>query len=188
LQAEIARNLVPELRRLLTEKLPEHMMPSAFVLLDALPLTANGKINRRALPAPGQTRPELEADYVAPRTPTEELLAMIWSEVLKLKQIGVNDDFFELGGHSLLATQVISRVRERFRIELPLRYLFEFSTVAGLASAVDDFDKTAAVHAPSVITRDSDRRAEDLLATIDELSDEQVEALLGETLAENARS
>ena len=142
LQAEIARNLVPELRRMLVEKLPEHMMPSAFVLLDALPLTANGKLNRRALPAPGVSRPDMEADYVAPRTPTEELLAEIWSEVLKLKQIGVNDDFFQLGGHSLLATQVISRVRERFRIELPLRYLFEFSTVAGLASAVDDFDKT----------------------------------------------
>ena len=188
LQAEIARRLVPELRRVLTEKLPEHMMPSAFVLLDALPLTANGKLNRRALPAPGQSRPELESDYVAPRTLTEELLAEIWSEVLKLKQIGVNDDFFQLGGHSLLATQVISRVRERFRIELPLRYLFEFSTVAELASAVDDFDKTATANAPSIITRDPDRRAEDLLATIDELSDEQVEALLGETLAENARS
>lgn len=188
LQAEIARNLVPELRRMLVEKLPEHMMPSAFVLLDALPLTANGKLNRRALPAPGALRPDMETDYVAPCTPTEELLAMIWSEVLKLKQIGVNDDFFQLGGHSLLATQVISRVRERFRIELPLRYLFEFPTVAGLASAVDDFDKGATANAPTVITRHSYREAEDLLARIDELSDEQVEALLGETIAENAQS
>ena len=133
LQAEIARSLVPELRRVLTEKLPEYMMPSAFVLLDALPLTANGKLNRRALPAPGQSRPELESDYVAPRTLTEELLAEIWSEVLKLKQIGVNDDFFQLGGHSLLATQVMSRVRQTLNLEVPLRALFELPTVSELA-------------------------------------------------------
>ena len=185
---EFARTLIRELRILLAKKLPQHMIPSAFVLLDALPLTANGKLNCRALPAPGQAPPELESDYVAPRTPTEELLAEIWAEVLKLKQIGVNDDFFQLGGHSLLATQVISRVRERFRIDLPLHYLFEFSTVAGLASAVDDFARTATATALSKITRDPDRRAEGLLATINELSDEQVEVLLAETLAENARS
>ena len=185
---EFARTLIRELRILLAKNLPQHMIPSAYVLLAALPLTASGKLNRRALPAPGQSRPELESEYVAPQTLTEKWLAEIWSEVLKLKQVGVNDDFFQLGGHSLLATQVISRVRERFRIELPLRYLFEFSTVAELASAVDDFDKTATANAPSIITRDPDRRAEDLLATIDELSDEQVEALLGQTLAESARS
>lgn len=184
-QAEgLASTLIPELRILVAKKLPQHMMPSVFVLLEALPLAANGKLNRRALPAPGQARPELESDYAAPRTPTEKLLAEIWSDVLKLKQIGVNDDFFQLGGHSLLATQVISSVRERFRIDLPLHYLFHFSTVAGLASAVDDFARTATATAPSMITRDPDRRAEGLLATIDQLSDEQVEALLGETLAE----
>jgi len=180
LQAEIARNLVPELRRVLTEKLPEHMMPSAFVLLDALPLTANGKLNRSALPAPGVARPDLEAEYVAPRTTAEESLAEIWAEVLKLKQIGMNDDFFQLGGHSLLATQVISRIRERFKIELPLRYLFEFPNIAGLAAAMDDFEKNT-LPAPTVIMRDPDREAEDLLARIDELSDAEVEALLGQT-------
>ena len=184
LQAEIARNLVPELRRLLTEKLPEHMMPSAFVLLDALPLTANGKINRRALPVPGESRPELEADYVAPRTPAEELLAAIWGEVLKLNQIGVNDDFFQLGGHSLLATQVISRIREQFSVELPLRYLFEFPTVAGLATAVGEFEKKTETQAPTVITRDPDREAPYLLARIDQLTDEQVEALLNDALSD----
>ena len=186
LQAEIARKLVPELRRMLVEKLPEHMMPSAFVLLDVLPLTANGKINRRALPAPGQSRPELEADYVAPQTPAEELLATIWGEVLKLKQIGVNDDFFQLGGHSLLATQVISRVRERFKIELPLRYLFEFPTVAGLAAGIVEFEKMAETRAPTVITKRPE--APDLLARIDQFTDEQVEALLNEALAGNKRA
>ena len=166
---------------MLEEKLPEHMMPSAFVLLDAMPLTANGKLNRRALPMPGSSRPELETDYVAPRTPAEETLATIWAEVLKLKQIGVNDDFFQLGGHSLLATQVISRVRERFRIELPLRYLFEFPTVAGLAVGIVEFERNVATNRPTAITRDTDQ-AGDLLARIDELTDEQVEALLSETL------
>ncbi len=188
LQAEIARNLVPELRRMLVEKLPEHMMPSAFVLLDALPLTANGKLNRRALPAPGASRPDLEADYVAPRTPTEELLAAIWSEVLKLKQIGIHDDFFELGGHSLLATQVISRVREHFGVELPLRYLFEFPTLTGLAVAIVEFERKAETRAPTVITRRPEREAPDLLVRIDQLTDEQVEGLLNETLTGNKRA
>jgi amino acid adenylation domain-containing protein len=184
LQAKIARSLVPQLREMLAEKLPEHMMPSAFVLLDALPLTANGKLDRRALPPPGQSRPELETSYLAPRTPAEEKLATIWAEVLKLKQVGVNDDFFQLGGHSLLATQVISRVRESFAIELPLRYLFDFPTVAGLATAITAFAKDAPTRAPQAITRERDREAEDLLANIDQLTDEQVEALLSETLAE----
>jgi amino acid adenylation domain-containing protein len=186
LQAEIARSLVPELRQLLAERLPEHMMPSAFVLLDALPLTANGKLNRRALPPPGQSRPELETTYVAPRTPAEEMLAAIWAEVLKLKQIGVDDDFFQLGGHSLLATQVISRVRETFEIELPLRYLFDFPTVAALATAMATFAKGSPTSAPKAITRNTERETEDLLANIDQLTDEQVDALLSETLAERS--
>ncbi|MCU1267651.1 MAG: amino acid adenylation domain protein [Acidobacteria bacterium] len=186
LQAELARSLVPELRQLLTEKLPEHMMPSAFVLLDALPLTANGKLNRRALPPPGQSRPELETTYVAPRTAAEEMLATIWAEVLKLKQVGINDDFFQLGGHSLLATQVISRVRERFKLELPLRYLFDFPTVTGLAAAITTFDQGSTANTPRPITRDADREAEELLARIDQLTDEEVEALLSETLAKRS--
>jgi acyl carrier protein len=186
LQAEIARSLVPQLRDLLTEKLPEHMMPSAFVLLDALPLTANGKLDRRALSPPGQSRPELETTYAAPRSAAEEILATIWAEVLKLKQVGINDDFFQLGGHSLLATQVISRVRERFKLELPLRYLFDFPTVSGLAAAIATFNPGASAGTPQLITRDADREAEDLLARIDELSDEEVEALLSEALAKRS--
>jgi acyl carrier protein len=184
LQTEIARNLVPALRQLLSEKLPEHMMPSAFVLLDAMPLTTNGKLNRRALPPPGQARPELETDYVAPRTPAEETLVNIWTDVLKLKQIGVNDNFFQLGGHSLLATQVISRVREQLQIELPLRFLFDFPTVAGLATASAEFSGGSPGMTSNTITRTAERTAADLLAQIDQLTDEQVEALLSEALAE----
>jgi acyl-coenzyme A synthetase/AMP-(fatty) acid ligase len=101
---------VSELRDFLKDKLPDYMVPSAFVFLDRLPLTHNGKIDRKALPVPDQCRPELEEIYVAPRTPVEEMIAEIWAEVLKLDRVGVHDNFFDLGGHSLLATQIISKV------------------------------------------------------------------------------
>jgi non-ribosomal peptide synthetase component F/acyl carrier protein len=106
-------------------------------MLEALPLTPNGKVDRRSLPAPDTARPELEKPFVAPRTEVEERLAAIWSDVLGLEQIGVRDNFFELGGHSLLATQVVSRVREVFGMELPLRRLFESPTVAELAESIE---------------------------------------------------
>ena len=121
-----------ELRDFLTQKLPEYMSPSAFVMLDSLPLTPNGKIDRRALPAPDHARPELSGTFVAPRTPIEEMLAGIWAEVLRLDQVGIHDNFFELGGHSLLATQVISRLRDTFQVDVPIRSLFEITTVATL--------------------------------------------------------
>ncbi|WP_420126423.1 amino acid adenylation domain-containing protein [Longimicrobium sp.] len=126
---------VDEVREHLRGQLPEHMLPAAFVLLEALPLTQNGKLDRKALPAP-----EYAADadrYVAPRTPTEEALAQVWAEMLRLERVGVHDSFFELGGHSLLATRVVSRVREMFGVEVPLRVLFERPTVAELAGHVD---------------------------------------------------
>ncbi|HYN83767.1 MAG TPA: amino acid adenylation domain-containing protein, partial [Pyrinomonadaceae bacterium] len=126
-----------ELRRHLKEQLPDYMIPAAFVTLDALPLTPNGKVDRRALPAPDESRPELEADYEAPRTPTEELLASVWADLLGVGRVGVRDDFFELGGHSLLATRVVSRVREACGVELPLRALFESPNVAALAELVE---------------------------------------------------
>ncbi|MEG4918277.1 amino acid adenylation domain-containing protein [Microcoleus sp. B7-D4] len=126
-----------ELRRYLKEKLPDHMIPSAFVQLEALPLTPNGKVDRRALPVPDGTRSDLEETFVPHLTPFEELLAGIWSEVLRLEGVSIHDNFFELGGHSLLATQVISRVRKAFGVELPLHTLFEEPTLAGLAKIVE---------------------------------------------------
>jgi acyl carrier protein len=113
------------------------MVPSTVVLLEHFPLLPNGKVNRKALPAPDQSRPELEAAYVAPRTPTEEALSRLWEEILGLKRVGVHDNFFELGGHSLMASGVISRIHRAFQIEIGLRALFEKPTVAGLATAVD---------------------------------------------------
>ncbi|MFL6282296.1 MAG: amino acid adenylation domain-containing protein [Pyrinomonadaceae bacterium] len=125
-----------ELRSFLRERLLEYMVPSAFVVLDRLPLTVNGKLDAGALPAPDQTRPELDGGFVAPRTETEEVLAAAWAKVLRLERVGVRDNFFDLGGHSLLATQLISAVRDLFRVELPLRSLFESPTVEGMAEAL----------------------------------------------------
>ncbi len=152
------------LRNFLNKKLPDYMIPAAFVFLEAFPLTPNGKINRRALPAPDSSQRSLEVDFVAPRTPTEQELATIWTEVLRLKQVGIYDNFFELGGHSLLATQVISRLREAFSLDFPLRYLFENPTIAELAQKVI---------AQSVEQAENDAIAQ-ILGEVEQLSEEEV--------------
>jgi hypothetical protein len=118
--------LIPQLRDFLTKKLPDYMMPSAFVVLEKLPLTPSGKVDRRALPAPDKSRPVLDVELVAPRTPTEEILAAIWMEVLSLNEVGVLDNFFMLGGDSIQATQVISRARDTFGIRHFLNRNFQF--------------------------------------------------------------
>ncbi len=138
-----------ELRAHLASRLPEYMVPSVFVALESLPLTPNGKLDRRALPAPelgsGAER------YVAPRAPTEEVLAEIWAETLRLERVGVTESFFELGGHSLLATRVISRVRRVFGVEVPLRALFEGPTVAELAGRVEEVRRAGEPALPPVV-------------------------------------
>ena len=140
-----------ELRAHLKARVPEYMIPSAFVALEALPLTPNGKVDRRAL-ANLAARVEAAEAYVAPRTPTEELLAGVWSEVLGVERVGVTDDFFELGGHSLLATRVTWKVREAFGVELPLRALFEHTTVAALAALVEgERGNGQSTAAPSIV-------------------------------------
>lgn len=137
LRGKQARRLVPQLQELAKEHLPSYMLPSAFVLLDEMPLTPNGKIDRRALPPPEGARPELRETFVAPRTHVERKLADIWSNLLGVSQVGVQDNFFEMGGHSLLATQFVSRVREAFQVEMPLRQLFEQPTIAGVAKLIE---------------------------------------------------
>ncbi|MFG1891266.1 amino acid adenylation domain-containing protein [Micromonospora sp. NPDC049051] len=126
---------VGELRAHLRDRLPEYMVPAQWTVLDALPLTASKKVDRRALPAPTPVRAGSRA-YEAPRTPVEEAVADIWATVLEVDRVGVQDDFFDLGGHSLLATRVLAHLRQSFDIDLPLRLLFERTTVAGLADAV----------------------------------------------------
>ncbi len=126
-----------ELRHHLRQMLPEYMIPSAFVMLAELPLTASGKVDRRALSAPDSLRSETEQSYAAPRTPIEELLAGIWANLLGLEQVGINDNFFDLGGHSLLATRLMSQIRDALQIDLALRKLFEHPTIAELAQSIE---------------------------------------------------
>ncbi len=136
----VARETAPtvsELRNFLSERLPDYMAPSIFVQLPALPLTANGKLDKRALPAPGNARPALATKYEAAATETERHIARIWEEVLQVETIGRRDNFFELGGHSLLAIQAIARINGHFRILVPLKMLFEHSTIAALAEQVE---------------------------------------------------
>ncbi len=134
---------ISDLRRFLKDQLPDYMVPGAFVMLDALPLTPNGKVDRRALPAPDPIQFQLQNNFVASRTPIEEILAGIWAQVLGLQRVGIFDNFFELGGHSLKATQVISRVRQTFQVELPLRSLFASPTIAGLALSLESARREA---------------------------------------------
>jgi amino acid adenylation domain-containing protein len=122
-----------ELRRYLREKLPDYMIPAAFVMMAALPLTPNRKVDRSALPAPEHSRPELEGTFVAPRTPVEEAVAGIWTEVLGLERVGINDNFFDLGGHSLLAVRLLSRIEKQFNQRIPLVSLFQGATIEDLA-------------------------------------------------------
>jgi acyl carrier protein len=135
--ADPAAGLPPvgELRNHLLRSVPEFMVPSVFVELADLPLTANGKVDRAALPAPDAVRPDLDG-FLAPAGEVEESLAEIWRQVLGVDRVGARDNFFELGGHSLLATQVVSRIREVFEIELPLAALFDEPTIAQTAATI----------------------------------------------------
>lgn len=171
----VAQNHLPlssNLRNFLKQKLPDYMIPTAFVGLEAFPLTSNHKINRLALPIPQDCQRNLEVDFVAPRTSTEQELATIWAEVLGLQQtcpepverIGIHDNFFELGGHSLRATQVVSRLREVFSIEFPLRALFENPTLSELAQTVNEQQIEQAEN--GALAR--------ILGEIDQLSEEEI--------------
>jgi amino acid adenylation domain-containing protein/non-ribosomal peptide synthase protein (TIGR01720 family) len=148
---QLAAPTIPHLKQFLKQKLPEYMVPSAFVMLSALPLTPNGKIDRRALPAPDTSSSEEEGACVPPQTPVEEMVAGIWADVLAVKQVSIHDNFFDLGGHSLLATQLISRLRDTFCVEFPLRGLFDSPTVAGLSERLEQFLRTELLAVPPLL-------------------------------------
>ena len=163
----------PELRKVLQSKLPHYMVPSAFVVLDELPLTAHGKIDRNALQAPGVARLELDKSYTAPRTAVDQVLAHIWQQVLNVERVGIHENFFDLGGHSMLAMQLASRVREDLGIDLQIAAVFSFPTVAGLASCLRQNPMNGAV---------LERAAELILSTAN-LSDDELEALVASEMA-----
>ncbi|MFD1543058.1 condensation domain-containing protein, partial [Nonomuraea guangzhouensis] len=168
-----------ELRDHLRATLPDHMIPTTYIALAAFPRTPNGKIDRRALPAPDTTRLDLAGSYQAPSTPTEQLLATIWTDLLGLDRVGTTDNFFNLGGHSLLATQAISRIRATFSVDLSLATLFDQPTIAGLATIVDN--TTAAEQAaPPIVAVSRDQRlplsfAQQRLWFLDQLNPGSVE-------------
>lgn len=125
-----------QLREYLKGRTPDYMVPDAFVALDSLPLTTNGKIDRQRLSELSKTSRQIDDNFVAPRTQLEEELAGLWAEILKVERVGINDNFFDLGGHSLLATRLIFQLREHFHVDLPLRALFEAPTIAMLAPVI----------------------------------------------------
>jgi amino acid adenylation domain-containing protein len=159
-----------KLRSFLKATMPEYMVPTAFVMLDSLPLTPNRKIDREALPEPDSERPDSENPYVGPRTSIEKLIAGILCEVLELREVGIHDNFFELGGHSLLATQVISLLRNTLGVEIPLQRLFERPTVEGLSDVIsqnaDEFERL-------------EKKAE-LFLRVSELSEEEADTMFAE--------
>ncbi|HEX2077520.1 MAG TPA: amino acid adenylation domain-containing protein [Longimicrobium sp.] len=161
----------PALRSFLRERLPEHMVPAAFVALEKLPLTINGKTDRKALPAPEGGKRDVAANYVAPATSTEEAMAAIWAEVLRLERVGTQDAFFELGGHSLMVTQVLSRVRSRLGVELAVRDFFVTPTVQGLAAKVDEVLLARAASA-------GDDELANLLAMLEGMDEDAAQELL----------
>lgn len=157
-------HLVPELRAFLKRKLPEFMVPSAFVMMESLPVTPNGKVDRRALPAPTADRPDLREAFVAPRTSTEQQLAAIWIQTLGIQQVGIHDNFFDLGGHSLLAAQILFQIQQTFSLELALREIFLAPTIAELAQVIADQQVRASGFAiPAEVAPTLDLHAESVL-------------------------
>jgi amino acid adenylation domain-containing protein len=159
-----------QLRSYLVERLPAAMVPAFFVFLNSLPLTPSGKVDRKALPVPDQARPELEAIFVRPRNPVEEMLAGIWAKVLKVEQVGIHDNFFDLGGHSLLATQVVARIRQSLDAEVPLRAMFEAPTIEEMALVIAANQAKAA----------SQGELERMLREVEGMSEEKAQTLLVE--------
>jgi len=152
LQTKFARYLIPQLRSALAEQLPDYMMPASFLVLDEWPLTPGGKIDLHALPKPDSAKLQGRGAVVAPRTPVEQTLASIWSELLGLARVGIHDNFFESGGHSLLATQLISRVRETFQVEVALRQLFERPTIESFATVIEEAQQVRAeLQTPAIV-------------------------------------
>jgi amino acid adenylation domain-containing protein len=168
----VSRNGKPpsltQLRQHLQQSLPDYMIPSAFVMLESLPLTSSGKVDRRALPPPDGVRPDLEMAFVAPKDPVEESLAAIWREVLGLERVGVYDDFFAIGGHSLLAAQVIARMQREFGMDLALRDFFSAPNIRSLAERINELTLAAA----------DEEKLDAMLDALETLDEQQAQSIL----------
>jgi acyl carrier protein len=162
-----------DLRAAMQARLPQYMVPSAFVVLDELPLTPHGKIDRAALPVPGAARLELEKSHVAPRNSVEEVLANIWKDILDVESVSIHENFFDLGGHSLLAMQLVSRMRENFGIDVPIAAVFSAPTVSRLGECL--------LQDPS--NRQALEKTAELILRTAHLSDDELEALVDTGLA-----
>jgi len=186
-EPEISLN---RLDQYLRDRLPHYMIPARIITLEQLPLSPNGKVDRRALPTPDVDLSHLATSYVPPHTPIEEALVSIWEKVLEMQRIGIHDNFFELGGHSLLATQVISHIRKTFQVDLPLQVIFHTPTIANLAQSIarmqEELQGAPLPEANSGIQTIAAAKedAEDLLARLDQLSAAEIDALLNARLVE----
>jgi acyl carrier protein len=168
---------VSTLRRFLSEKLPGYMIPSTFVMLDALPLAPNGKVDRSALPLPVLgVRPELDTPFVSPRTPFEETIAEIWAETLGLDRVGIHDNFLELGGNSLVAARIISRVFNTFQVEVPLPLFFGAPTIADMEAVIFQYQGKKL----------GEKELENLVAELELLTDEEAQRLLSRGISKKS--
>jgi amino acid adenylation domain-containing protein len=175
LREMLSRRLVPELRRYLRSQVPEYMVPAAFMVLESMPLTAHGKIDRASLPAPSGERPKLEVPYVPATTDTEKELAKIWGDVLGVDRIGVHDNFFDLGGHSLMVIQLMSRVRKSFQVELPLRDVFGAPTIKEIAEMIE----------AKILAKASSEKIDQLLAQLESMDEKKAVEMLGSSAADS---
>jgi acyl carrier protein len=175
-----------ELRRFLKFRLPDYMIPSDYFVDEVFPLLPSGKIDRKTLASQTAARPIGERCYIAPQTPTQESLALIWRNVLGAEQVGITDNFFEMGGHSLMAMQVVARIRRVFDVEVPIRSLFEDPTIKGLANEVEEARakgiRASTPIAPRTKTARLGKGA--ILAQLDKLSEEELQELLKQVLKE----
>ncbi len=170
MMGKLARQLGPTLRRALGSQLPDYMVPAIYVPMEQLPLSPNGKVDRKALPEPDTSRPDMESPYAAPETPVQEVVAGVWTDVLGLDRVGIHDAFLDLGGHSLLAVQIQARLGEIFPFEIALPDIFESRTVAALSTLIEHRGREAGVDAGEIC---------EMLAAIEALSDDEVQSRIG---------
>ena len=178
---------VDELRRFMRLRLPEHMIPLDYLIVDAFPLLPSGKIDRKNLTSNTSARPIGDRTYVAPRTPTQERLAAIWCNLLKVERVGITDNFFELGGHSLMVMQVVARIRKELEVEIPVRILFEDPTIRGLAKEVEEaVAKGIKASAPISSFLLAQNTRDQLRLQVEKMPREELEEMLRQILKERS--